>query len=247
MTKRVKIIIGSIAGGVVLFGGIAYKNNTRDYISDFAIAGMGSSSSAVDVQSEIDRVQSESEPAESDAAQSTSAEQSESSIDLNSASTPEQLSIDVNSSTSSVSNTSSVSKQSSASVNSATANTSSVPKQSSANVEQSEIKPAESSSKSQSSKSQSSSVDRSPSVESAPSTPAESSKPAPQSSESASAPSVSNNEQSDYYVLNTNSKKVHLPTCGSVKTIKSENYAETTDLASAISQGYTACKRCKPF
>ncbi len=237
MTKKVKIIIGSIAGGAVLLGGIAYKSNTRDYISDFAIAGMGSESSAADVQSEIDRVQSKSEPAESDVAQSAPFEQSTGSVDLNSASTPEQSSIDVNSSASSVSTTNSVPKQSSSSQKSATANTSSVPKQSSS-VKQTESKPAASSSKPQSSKSKSSSVDRSPSAESTPSAHAESSTPAPQ---------VSNNEQSDYYVLNTNSKKVHLPSCGSVKTIKSENYAETDDLASAISQGYTACKRCKPF
>lgn len=49
------------------------------------------------------------------------------------------------------------------------------------------------------------------------------------------------------YVLNTNSHKVHKPTCKDVKKIKPENYSTTTNLEWAKSHGYTACGHCKPF
>lgn len=48
------------------------------------------------------------------------------------------------------------------------------------------------------------------------------------------------------YVLNTSSKKIHLPSCSSVGKIKSENYAETDDYTSALSEGYVPCKSCNP-
>ncbi len=54
-------------------------------------------------------------------------------------------------------------------------------------------------------------------------------------------------QQEADYVLNTGSKKIHLPNCSSVKTITEENKVEyhgtKEDL---ISQGYTACGSCKP-
>ena len=48
------------------------------------------------------------------------------------------------------------------------------------------------------------------------------------------------------YVLNTNTKKIHYPSCSSVEKIKPENYATTDDYSSAIAQGYVPCKRCEP-
>ena len=49
------------------------------------------------------------------------------------------------------------------------------------------------------------------------------------------------------YVLNTNTMKIHYSNCSSVKTIKPENYAETTKTVSELkAQGYTPCGKCKP-
>ncbi len=49
------------------------------------------------------------------------------------------------------------------------------------------------------------------------------------------------------YVLNTSSKKFHLPTCGSVNDISDKNRAEVTETRSnLISQGYSPCGRCHP-
>ena len=48
------------------------------------------------------------------------------------------------------------------------------------------------------------------------------------------------------YVLNTNTKKIHYPSCDSVEKIKPKNYSTTDDYASAIAQGYVPCKRCEP-
>lgn len=49
------------------------------------------------------------------------------------------------------------------------------------------------------------------------------------------------------YVLNTNTKKFHYPSCSSVKDIKPSNrsdYSGTRD--DIINQGYKSCKRCNP-
>lgn len=48
------------------------------------------------------------------------------------------------------------------------------------------------------------------------------------------------------YVLNTNTKKIHYPSCSSVEKIKPKNYATTDDYNSAIAQGYVPCKKCNP-
>ncbi len=47
------------------------------------------------------------------------------------------------------------------------------------------------------------------------------------------------------YVLNTNSHKIHWPSCKSVKKIKPENYA-TTDksVEELLNEGYTKCGNC---
>lgn len=50
------------------------------------------------------------------------------------------------------------------------------------------------------------------------------------------------------YVLNTNTKKVHKPSCSSVDTIKDGNRQDYEGtLAELEAQGYTACGRCHPF
>lgn len=49
------------------------------------------------------------------------------------------------------------------------------------------------------------------------------------------------------YVLNTNTKKYHLPSCSSVATIEAKNRRdEKTTPAALKAEGYTACKRCLP-
>lgn len=48
------------------------------------------------------------------------------------------------------------------------------------------------------------------------------------------------------YVLNTNTKKIHYPSCSSVEKIKPKNYSTTDDYTSAIAQGYVPCKKCNP-
>lgn len=49
------------------------------------------------------------------------------------------------------------------------------------------------------------------------------------------------------YVLNTNTKKFHLPTCRYVNSIKDKNKAEsTTTRSELIAQGYDPCKVCNP-
>ena len=47
------------------------------------------------------------------------------------------------------------------------------------------------------------------------------------------------------YIGNINSKKLHTPTCSSLP--KEENRIYFASVDSAISDGYTACSRCKPF
>ena len=47
------------------------------------------------------------------------------------------------------------------------------------------------------------------------------------------------------YILNTNTKKFHYPTCSSVKQMKDKNILEFTGSRDEImAQGYSACKRC---
>ena len=46
------------------------------------------------------------------------------------------------------------------------------------------------------------------------------------------------------YIVNTSSKKIHLPDCSSVQDIKEANRSTTTDPEALIADGYTWCKRC---
>ena len=54
-------------------------------------------------------------------------------------------------------------------------------------------------------------------------------------------------EEEGSYVLNTNTKKFHLPSCSSVKDIQKSNREERNCTAGElIRQGYQPCKRCNP-
>ncbi len=49
------------------------------------------------------------------------------------------------------------------------------------------------------------------------------------------------------YVLNKNTKKFHRPSCSSVKKIAAKNYATSSESRDAlIAKGYSPCKNCKP-
>lgn len=49
------------------------------------------------------------------------------------------------------------------------------------------------------------------------------------------------------YVLNTNTKKFHYPSCSSVKAIKNQHRVDYTgSRANVIAMGYDPCKRCNP-
>ncbi len=49
------------------------------------------------------------------------------------------------------------------------------------------------------------------------------------------------------YILNTNTKKFHLPGCSSVKDMKDKNRQDTTlTRQEVIDLGYSPCGRCKP-
>ena len=56
-----------------------------------------------------------------------------------------------------------------------------------------------------------------------------------------------NQGESVKYILNTNTKKIHYPSCSSVDQMKEKN-KQATDLSKEelISQGYSFCGRCKP-
>jgi DNA-entry nuclease len=50
------------------------------------------------------------------------------------------------------------------------------------------------------------------------------------------------------YILNTNTKRIHLPTCSSVNEMKPSNRQEFSgDVSGLLEQGYKACGRCHPF
>lgn len=54
-----------------------------------------------------------------------------------------------------------------------------------------------------------------------------------------------NNTNEFTYVLNTNTHKIHYPSCRSVPTIKPENYATTNkSVDELLGEGYTKCRNC---
>lgn len=75
--------------------------------------------------------------------------------------------------------------------------------------------------------------------------------PAPQvqaTPEPTPEPSITKEEpQSTTYILNTNTKKFHIPTCRSVKQMSDKNKKEYTgSRGDVISMGYDPCKNCNP-
>ena len=67
------------------------------------------------------------------------------------------------------------------------------------------------------------------------------------------APEPTGNQQAELepqgntYILNTNTKKFHYPSCSSVKQMKESNkQVYTGSREDIISQGYDPCKRCNP-
>lgn len=75
-------------------------------------------------------------------------------------------------------------------------------------------------------------------------------RPAQESSQAAqtdAAPVEDSTPRTADYILNTNTKKFHYPTCSSVGDMKESNkkyFTGTRD--EAVSQGYVPCKRCNP-
>ena len=60
-------------------------------------------------------------------------------------------------------------------------------------------------------------------------------------------PDTGNQSSQANYILNTNTKKFHYPSCSSVDDMKEKNKQEffgTRD--EAVAQGYSPCGRCKP-
>ena len=61
------------------------------------------------------------------------------------------------------------------------------------------------------------------------------------------ADSRSEDGQKETYILNTNTKKFHRPSCSSVEEISAENRQEFTGTKEEVTaQGYEACQRCRP-
>ena len=51
-----------------------------------------------------------------------------------------------------------------------------------------------------------------------------------------------------HWILNTNTKKVHVPTCNSVKQMKEKNKKESNLSPEELKEkGYEPCKNCNPF
>ena len=59
-------------------------------------------------------------------------------------------------------------------------------------------------------------------------------------------PNENEGEDGPKYILNTSSKKVHIPTCGSVSTMVDKNKQEYNgELADILAEGYSKCGVCK--
>ena len=58
---------------------------------------------------------------------------------------------------------------------------------------------------------------------------------------------INNNQGKQEYVLNTNTKKFHRPTCTSIEDMKEKNKSIVKDSReNIINEGYAPCKRCNP-
>ena len=49
------------------------------------------------------------------------------------------------------------------------------------------------------------------------------------------------------YILNTNTKKIHYPSCSAVRQMKEQNKTYTEDFDGAVASGYVPCKKCNPI
>jgi DNA-entry nuclease len=55
-------------------------------------------------------------------------------------------------------------------------------------------------------------------------------------------------DEDTVYILNTNSKKVHLPDCRHVESMSEKNKQESNKSEEELTkEGYTPCGTCKPF
>lgn len=69
----------------------------------------------------------------------------------------------------------------------------------------------------------------------------------PSESEALSASAPDADIESERYILNTNTKKFHFPSCASADTILPKNKSEYIGARERlIEQGYSPCKRCSP-
>ena len=67
------------------------------------------------------------------------------------------------------------------------------------------------------------------------------------STEPAGTAAQSNDEQAHTFVLNTNTRKFHLPGCRSVSRMKARNKQEVTMTRSEVmTRGYEPCAQCNP-
>lgn len=71
--------------------------------------------------------------------------------------------------------------------------------------------------------------------------------PAAETSDADPTPAATRAAQTEAYVLNTNTKKFHLPGCSSVRQISENNRGTFTgDRETLMAQGYAPCKSCNP-
>ena len=64
---------------------------------------------------------------------------------------------------------------------------------------------------------------------------------------SATEPAAKSEPVGQTYVLNTNTKKFHIPTCRSVKQMKDKNKKDFCgSREEVIAKGYSPCKNCNP-
>ena len=68
--------------------------------------------------------------------------------------------------------------------------------------------------------------------------------PDPAPDQAPDEPPAETEESTAVYVLNTHTKKIHLPDCKSVKDMKESNKALCEDPEEALAEGYAWCKRC---
>ena len=72
--------------------------------------------------------------------------------------------------------------------------------------------------------------------------------PRPEGGMQMAAASMQSARSSASYVLNTNTRKIHMPNCSSVTEMKKKNRADTDkSYGELIAEGYEPCKKCNPY